>query len=133
MLKVALNSVVMIALSGLVAGTIIAIYLFFGCRVFKTHADNGFSSIRIAGFKNFLRMRVTQDDLTIYPIGLIRVPTRAGWREATPEEVQKGVVAGYVPRWPLKPRLIEGPIVIRPSNIVDLTDDSSAKVVRPNR
>lgn len=119
-LKVAANSIIMVAISGLVAGTIIAIYLFFGCRVFKTHADNGFSSIRIAGYKNFLRLRITQDELTIYPIGLVRVPNRAGWREATAEEVRNGVIAGYVPRYPLRPRLIEGPIVIRPADIVDL-------------
>jgi hypothetical protein len=129
-LRVVINSAVMIALGALVAGTIIAIYLFFGCRVFKTHADNGFSSIRIAGYKNFLRMRITENDLTIYPIGVVRVPTRAGWREATAEEVQKGVVAGYLPRWPMKPRLIEGPIVIRPSDIIDLKDDVGQTAAR---
>jgi hypothetical protein len=74
------------------------------------------------GYKNFLRMRITPDELTIYPIGLVSVPNRAGWREATVQDVQKGVVAGYVPRRPLKPRLIDGPLVIRPGDIVDLKD-----------
>ena len=124
-LRITLDSAAMIAASGLVAGTIIAIYLFFGCRVFKTHADNGFSSIRIMGYKNFLRMRITPDELTIYPIGLVSVPNRAGWREATVQDVQKGVVAGYVPRRPLQPRLIEGPLVIRPGDIVDLKDPTA--------
>lgn len=123
-LRIALNSAAMIAASGFVAGMIIAIYLFFGCRVFHTHADNGFSSIRIMGFKNFLRMRITKDELTIYPIGLVKVPHRAGWREATMEDVRNGVVAGYVPRRPLQPRLIEGPLVIRPADIVDLKGKS---------
>jgi hypothetical protein len=103
-----------------VAGIIISIYLFLGCRVFKTHADNGFSSIRVAGYKNFLRFRITKDSLTIYPIGLVRVPSRAGWREPTKAELKAGVVAGYVPRFKMKPRLIEGPIVIRPSDIREL-------------
>jgi hypothetical protein len=118
--RVTANSVAMIAMGSVVAGLIISIYLFFGCRVFKTHADNGFSSIRIAGYKNFLRFRITKDSLTIYPIGLVRVPSRAGWREPAAEERKAGIVAGYVPRLKMKPRLIEGPIVIRPSDIKDI-------------
>lgn len=118
--RVTVNSLSMIAMGAIVAGIIISIYLFFGCRVFKTHADNGFSSIRIAGYKNFLRFRITKDSLTIYPVGLVRVPSRAGWREPSKAELKAGVVAGYVPRFKIKPRLIEGPIVIRPSDIRDL-------------
>ena len=124
--RIVINSAVMIAASGLLAGLIIAVYLFFGCRVFKTHADNGFSSIRVVGYKNFLRMRITDDALTIYPIGLVRAPNRAGWREPTAQERQKGVIAGYVPRRALKPRLIEGPIVIRPGDIRDLDDTKAS-------
>lgn len=115
------NSSLMFFLASGVAGTMCGIYLFLGNRVFMTHLDNGFSACRIAGYKNFLRMRITRDELTIYPIGLRRVPkSRFGWRPATPEDAAKGSLAAYVAREPLEPRIIEGPIVIRPSDIVNL-------------
>lgn len=131
--NVAWYSIAMLLLASGVAGTLCGIYLFIGHRVFKTHIDNGFSAIRIAGYKNFLRMRITKDELTIFPIGLKRVPHRAmsmwgmaGWRQPTDREIASGITAAYVSRRGLKPHLIERPIVIRASDIVDL-DPVAAK------
>ncbi len=115
------NSSLMFFLASGIAGTMCGIYLFLGNRVFMTHLDNGFSACRIAGYKNFLRMRITRDELTIYPIGLRRVPkSRFGWRPATADDAANGKFAAYVARDPLQPRLIEGPIRIRPGDIVNL-------------
>ena len=69
------------------------IYLFINCRISHLHMDDAFSALRIKGYKQFLRLRVEPDKLTIYPIGLKRVPMRFEWRARTPEERAKGVRA----------------------------------------
>jgi hypothetical protein len=109
----------MILLGGIFGGVIWGIYLFLNCRLFYLHLDDAFSALRITGYKHFLRMRVEPDRLTIYPIGLKAVPTRMGWRKRTDEEKAKGIRTAFVPRFALKPRLIEEPIVIRPSDVRD--------------
>lgn len=109
----------MVVLGGFAGGAIWGIYLFINCRIFRLHMDDAFSALRIKGYKNFLRMRIEPDKLTIYPIGLKRVPMRMEWRARTPEERAKGVRSALVARLGLKPHLIEAPIVIRPSDIKD--------------
>lgn len=109
----------MIFLGGFVAGVIWGIYLFLNCRLFHLHMDDAFSALRITGYKHFLRMKIEPDKLTIYPIGLRNVPMRMGWRKRTDEEKAKGIRSAFVPRFALKPELIEGPIVIRPEDVRD--------------
>lgn len=94
--------------AGLVWGTYLTI-----CCLFGRHCDEAFSSMRVEGYKHFLRMKIEPDKLTIYPIGLKDVPSRRGWRRANPDadNILKG--PKYVPSRPLKPRLIEPPIEIR--------------------
>lgn len=109
----------MILLGGFLGGVIWGIYLFLNCRLFYLHLDDAFSALRITGYKHFLRMRIEPDRVTIYPIGLKTVPMRMGWRKRTDEEKAKGIRAAFVPRFALKPHLIEEPIVIRPSDVRD--------------
>jgi hypothetical protein len=120
-------SAAMFILASGVAGTMSGIYLFLSNRVFGTITDTAFSAIRVINYKNFLRLRISRDELTIYPIGLKSVPKRGlwlwragGWRQPTDAEIDKGATAAYVARKGLKPQLIERPIVIRPEHIVDL-------------
>ncbi len=104
----------MIIVGGIVGALIFAAYLSLSYVVGRVNADWIFSSQRIADYKCFLRMRFDRDKLTIYPICLDRVPDRAGWRRRrAPAPGQ----AAVVPVSPLRPRLIEGPIVIRPDEI----------------
>lgn len=109
----------MVVFGGFIGGLIWGIYLFINCRISHLHMDDAFSALRIKGYKQFLRLRVEPDKLTIYPIGLKRVPMRFEWRARTPEERAKGVRAAFVARRGLKPHLIEGPIVIRPADVKD--------------
>jgi hypothetical protein len=87
--------------------------------VFKLHVDDAFSALSLRHYKHFLRMKIEPDQLTIYPIGLDKVPLRLGWRERTAGEKARGVRTAFVARTPLKPHLIEGPIVIRPGDVRD--------------
>jgi hypothetical protein len=109
----------MIVLGGAIGGVIWGIYLFINCRLFHLHMDDAFSALSLRQDKHFLRMKIEPDQLTIYPIGLKHVPSRLGWRERTAEERTRGVRAAFVARSPLKPHLIEGPIVIRPGDVRD--------------
>jgi hypothetical protein len=104
----------MIILGGVLGALAFAIYLSLAYGLGKVNYDWVFSSQRIADYKCFLRLRFEQGKLTIYPIGLDRVPSRDGWTwRDNPARGQ----ARLAPRSPLKPRLIEGPIEIRPEQI----------------
>jgi hypothetical protein len=96
---------------GFFAGLVWGTYLMIA-SLFNRHCDDAFSSMRMPIFRHFLRMKVEPDRLTIYPIGLKTVPLRAGWRNAKPDP--DGIVRGplVVPKRPLKPELIDGPIVV---------------------
>lgn len=96
---------------GLVAGFIWGMYLFVTCAFLRRHTNDGFSSMRLADYKNFLRMKIEQERLTIYPIGLWRSPTRLEWRKSASDPKK------YVSRLPMVPELIDGPIVIEPATM----------------
>lgn len=124
--RIAFTTTIMWILGGLLAGALCGLYLYIASRWSEGHADAGFSSMRITGYKNFLRMRITKDELIIYPIGLKKVPKRSKWRRPTDKEKADGEIAGYMPGKPLKPALIEGPIIIRPRDIVDMQPEKPA-------
>jgi hypothetical protein len=76
------------------------------------HPDS-FSALGIKNYKNFLRMKFEPDKLTIYPIALDKVPGRTGWWARNKDTVEGPLIN---PKRELKPRLIEGPIVIKGSS-----------------
>jgi hypothetical protein len=68
-------------LGALVGSFILGAYLFVSIRVFGRHNNEAFSALRIADFKQWLRLRIDrQGTLTLYAIAIDRVPRR--WREA---------------------------------------------------
>ncbi|MBI2016800.1 MAG: hypothetical protein HYS77_14870 [Candidatus Rokubacteria bacterium] len=83
-------------LGGWILGSILwGLYLLVALNLFGAHQNEAFSALRIQDYKHFLRLHVTRaGDLEIYPIGIPKVPRRAGAR------VQ------YL--------LIEDPITVRP-------------------
>ncbi len=103
----------MILIGTIVGGMIWGIYFFLTCRFGRMHWDHAFSSMRIMDYKNFLRLKIEPDKLTIYPVGLQRVPRRQSWRQTTVQQREQGVIPGLMPQTPMKPKLIEKPIVIR--------------------
>lgn len=91
---------VIIAVGGAFVGALIwGIYLLVSLNVFGRHANEAFSALRIADYKNFLRLRIGADgQLSIYPVGIDRVPRWRRW--------------GRAARRGSAPRLIEGPITV---------------------
>lgn len=101
-----LISAVAIVVGGWIVGSVImGLYLLISLNGFNAHLNEAFSSLAIPDWKNFLRLQITGDGtLTIYPIGIRRVPRR--WRETrTP-------AGSFDPDDPeaTLPELIEGPI-----------------------
>jgi len=97
-----------VAAGGWVAGSLIlGIYLLVSLNVFRRHSDEAFASLRIQDFKQFLRLRFAADgSLTIFPIGILRVPRR--WKEAPAGAGGPGLLPDD-PR-ATAPALIEDPI-----------------------
>jgi len=105
-----------IFLGGILAGLVWGAYLTI-CCLLGLHSDQAFASMAIPDYKNFLRMKIEPSKLTIYPIGLRRTPRRRGWRRAKHDVVGASDERAIVPRRPLRPTLIEGPIEIRVGDV----------------
>ncbi len=63
-----LGGLLVFALGWLVGPLIVGIYFIISLNVFGRHVGESFSSLRIADYKHFLRMKVDSNGLTIYPI-----------------------------------------------------------------
>jgi hypothetical protein len=75
------SGVVTFTLGGPVGAFILGVYLFASNRIFGRHGNEAFSSLRIADYKHWLRLRIDAAGvLTIYAIAIDRVPRR--WRAA---------------------------------------------------
>jgi hypothetical protein len=97
-------SAVMFVVSGMWFG----IYLIITNLVFGLHENEGFSSFMHEGYKNFLRLHLTEDTLTIYPIG-VKEEVR-DWQVNYNAETDTTKVSGSAP----KIEMIENePIVIK--------------------
>ncbi len=84
-------------------------YLLVSLNVFGRHSNEAFSSLRIEDWKSFLRMKVDASGLTIYPIGIARVPRR--WRSRAPSDSTPSMFLPDDTR-ASAPQLIEKPIVV---------------------
>jgi hypothetical protein len=94
----------------LFGGFLFGAYLYVSSRFLNMNRNDAFSAMRLDTHRNFLRIRIKGDEVTIYPIGLTRVPKRTEWK-FNDKKVGKPAPA-YVPDDPLAPHLIEGPIVV---------------------
>jgi hypothetical protein len=99
-----------LAIASPISGTLFGIYLYLSSRYYDLNHNDAFSSMRLDSHRNFLRIRITDDSVTIYPIGLDKVPVRDEWvlndqKEGTPPPA-------YVTPNKYKPRLIETPITL---------------------
>jgi hypothetical protein len=100
-----------LGIGGFVGASIWGAYLSKVCREVALHTNDAFSAMRLDSFRHFLRLRITNETLTIYPIGLDAAPRRKDW-SINPQGGQSQNEPLVVPKSALQPRLIENPIVI---------------------
>lgn len=97
-----------VAAGGWLAGSLImGVYLLISLNVFQRHFDEAFAALRLEDWKEFLRLRIdASGNLTIFPIGIRRVPRRWKARAAA------GAGSSFVPddSRATPPALIEDPI-----------------------
>ncbi len=98
LLRLALFSVEITVLGGLLAGLLMGSYLLLSNLLLGNHDNEAFSALRYTGYKNFLRLHISAEGLTVYPIGVRQV---ARWRW------QNG---HFATSQPAKPELIEAPL-----------------------
>lgn len=104
-------SLMLVLLGGLAGSTLVGVYFVLSDLIFKWHTNEVFAAQSIVDYRNFLRMHLAPSgQLTIYPVGLRKVPLK--WRlrlDRKPED------PFYEPTdYVLEPHLIEGPIEITP-------------------
>ena len=102
--QVILFALEMILVGGIISGVLFGIYLTFSVLVLKNHITEASSSYRWEGYKNFLRLHLDKDGLTIYPIGFKTVVS--DWSNTGDEDSPKFEGS------PVNYSLIEPPIVI---------------------
>lgn len=99
-------------IGGFLGSLLMGLYLTITHRFFKLHPNETFSAQRIEDYKSFVRMKIDRDgSMTIFPIGLKRVPRRWSLR-------QEGRLEDpwFEPeREPLAPQLVEPPVSLRPT------------------
>jgi Calcineurin-like phosphoesterase len=105
-----LVAALLIMAGGFVVGPfILGLYLLASLNYFGRHSNEAFSSLAVEDWKHFLRMHINErGDLTIYPVGLRRVPRAWKRREGGggPELVPDDPAA-------TAPELIEPPVVLK--------------------
>ena len=67
--------VLIIPLGGLVGGFIFGAYWVLTGLLARMHTGDAFGALGIRDYKNFVRMKFERDKLTIYPIGVKKLPS----------------------------------------------------------
>lgn len=98
-------------LGWIVGSIVMGIYLLISLNIFKYHANEAFSALAIQDWKNFLKVKIDETGVTIFPIGIRRVARK--WKAT---EDMRGSI--YVPDDPkaTPPELIDGPIFVSGSS-----------------
>ncbi len=100
-----------ILVGGWIAAELFGIYLYLSSGYLDLNHNDAFSSMRLDSHRHFLRIRITDDDLTVFPIALDCVPRRNQWRNNL--ERRGSPAPAFVPESALSPKLVEPPIVIK--------------------
>lgn len=68
-----LLQILILFIGGLTVSTVFGIHLILSNLLLGNHDNEAFSSLQYEGYKNFLRMHITKNAITIYPIGVDNV------------------------------------------------------------
>jgi hypothetical protein len=98
---ISLLTVLIFVSGGLLGCLVMGLYLLITNLLFRIHDNEAFSAIKWAGYKNFLRMHISREALSIYPIGLEKT---ARWKKQGKR---------YEPNNPLITKLVDKVITIK--------------------
>jgi hypothetical protein len=105
--------ILMISLGALAGGFVWGLYWVLTGLFGRMHSADAFAALRIKNYKNFLRLKFERGRLTIYPLGIDKIPGADDWLNAprgkdNPLPHNPVLIAAR----PIDVRLIEAPIVI---------------------
>jgi hypothetical protein len=105
--------ILMGVIGGAVAGLIFGINLMLTCRYADINHNDAFSAMRLDSYRNFLRIKLLGNQVTVYPIGLDSVPKRHQWID-NPDSASNPQASWFVsnPRLETKAKLLEPAIVV---------------------
>ena len=72
----------MITLGALIGGSLWGFYWVLTGIFGRMHSEEAFAALRIKNYKNFLRLKFERDKLTIYPLGIDKMPGPDHWMNA---------------------------------------------------
>lgn len=117
----------LVFIGGWLAGSfIMGVYLFVSLNVFSRHHNEAFSALKIADYKNFLRLKIEENgDLVIFPIGINRVAK--GWKKNNDLTQKPKIVPDDSKA--TRPELIEEPIVFKKNEFLPLQIQTDPNVL----
>lgn len=96
----------MFVLGSLIGGSVFGLYLILSNLFLGNHDNEAYSSLRWSGYKNFIRIHITEDQITIFPYG---VQKALRWKEKRDDD---SPVQTFKAKGEIDYRLIENPIKI---------------------
>jgi hypothetical protein len=84
--QIALFTVEMLLVGGVISAFVFGLYLLVCTLVLRIHPTEAFSSFRWEGYKNFLRIHMSQQGATIYAVGIRR---SVNWKNTDTESAPK--------------------------------------------
>jgi hypothetical protein len=93
----------------LVGSTLFGLNMLITCLCLRMNRNDAFSSLRIGGYNNFLRIRLAEDGFDVFAIGLEEVPDRDDWAANPKHNKDKPDPEQpvFIPKVDFKPHLIE--------------------------
>lgn len=101
--------VIYCGVGSILAALFMGIYLYMSNRLFDMHINEASSSFASPNYKNFLRLHVHDNGLTIYPVGIKKVPKN--WKQEQHIDEKKKITYSFSGNT-VETFLIENPITI---------------------
>lgn len=121
--------VIAVPIGTAIGGWIFGQQLRITCKHFDKNHNDAFSAMKLDSHRQFLRMHIRGDQLTIFPICIDSVPDRSGWQKNANRS--KASPSIFAPAASLGPRLIETPIVLSGARSVSASDMSASPDIAP--
>jgi hypothetical protein len=118
-----------VPVGGLIASFIFGLNLWITSRFCDINHNDAFSSMRLDSYRHFLRLRIKDNELTVYPVALDRVPARHEWRENA-DPAPGTVGSRFIPPEDVKPRLIEPAFTVRAREVDVVTETVTPQVLQ---